>query len=162
MLTMGWKLGLRRVREKHASLNVAVDEYKVRVKNLNKKADEKELNGMALLRELKRFKQEIERPKRENKLLRQMTEGVLDRAVQGAGMYLGYFERPSKALKHQYVGLALLSSKTFGACCGRKVTEPKLFSAEKSRKWAGRCEEKCSRITMQRNEWVWFRLLRWQ
>lgn len=50
VLTVSLELELRRVREGNAFLAAAVNEYRVRVKNLEKLMDEIELNRMALLR----------------------------------------------------------------------------------------------------------------
>lgn len=46
------------------------------MKNLKKKVDDEKLNGVELLRELKRSKQEKERLKHEKKLLRPTTKGA--------------------------------------------------------------------------------------
>lgn len=55
------KLELRSVREENVSLVAALNEYKVRAKNSDENLDEKELTGMALLRQMKRSEKEEER-----------------------------------------------------------------------------------------------------
>lgn len=49
VLSVSLEMALRRVLDKNASLTAAVSEYKMRVKNSEKKADEEEQNGLALL-----------------------------------------------------------------------------------------------------------------
>lgn len=74
MLTASWKLELRRVREKNATLDTAVNEYEVREESLQKKVDKGKRNEAALFRELKCASQDVEWLEREKKLLRQTTE----------------------------------------------------------------------------------------
>lgn len=52
-------LELRRFLEENASLAAAVNTYKGRVKNSEKKVEEENLNGVALLGELKHSKEEV-------------------------------------------------------------------------------------------------------
>lgn len=59
MLSMSFKPELRSVRKESTSLAVAVNWYKVRVNNLEKKVTENELYGIVLLRELMRSRQEV-------------------------------------------------------------------------------------------------------
>lgn len=61
-------LELRRIREGNASLAAVVTEYNMRVKNLGKKADDKEVDGMAVMRETKMTKEEVDRLECKNKL----------------------------------------------------------------------------------------------
>lgn len=80
-LTLSLKMELERVREKNASLTAIVNEYRVRLKNLQKIMNEKELKVMALLCELERSKEEVVRVKCENRLLRQTRGRMLGSAV---------------------------------------------------------------------------------
>lgn len=50
------KEGLRRARLENESLMITLNRYKIRVRNVENKLDEEELNGMAMPWELKRLK----------------------------------------------------------------------------------------------------------
>lgn len=102
------------------------------MKNVEKKMDEKKLNSMELLRELKRSKREVERLERENKLLRQKTEGVLFSPVWEAGTFLRYVERVLKVLDLQYVGLWMSVTQTFVARDGKDTTMEKVGKSMQS------------------------------
>lgn len=71
------------------------------MQNLKKKMDEKELIRMALRREIKRWKQEVERLRRENVLLQQSTEVVPDSANNETGSIPMYVRRPLEELGTQ-------------------------------------------------------------
>lgn len=103
--------------------------------------DQEELNGMVLLQEQKRSKQEIKRLECENKLLIQTTERTLDGSVWKAGTSSRYVERLLEALHSQYARLAMNVMKTFGACCGKKVFELKHFSVENIQECTGELDD---------------------
>lgn len=84
-----------------------MNEYKVRKKNLEKRVEKDELHEMALVRELKCSKQEVEMLECENEPLGKITERLLYSAVRGAKNSAMYDYRLLKAVEAQYVGLPM-------------------------------------------------------
>lgn len=82
MLDVCLELTIRTVRVEDRSRAAVLDEYRVRVKTLEKKVGESKLNVMALLRELTQSKHEAERLECEYRLLRQTKKAVMDKAAR--------------------------------------------------------------------------------
>lgn len=85
------------------------------MKNLPKKVNETELKGVTLLLEAKLGRNEIKQLVYQNKILVQVTEIVLDVAVQEDGVSLSYVDRLLEKLKPRYVVLAVSVSRKFDA-----------------------------------------------
>lgn len=66
---MSVELELESGLDKNASLGAAVNDYSVRVKNVEEKMNQEELNRIELLRELDRRRQDLEKIVCENELL---------------------------------------------------------------------------------------------
>lgn len=73
---------------------MAVDEYNVRVKDLEKKFGEKKLKEMALPPGLRSSDQDVERSESEKKLLQLRKEESLDLSAREAGTCSRYVEQP--------------------------------------------------------------------
>lgn len=119
MLTLSSEIELRRVCEQNALRVAAVNEYEVRFKDLKKKVNKKELNGMALPREVKWSKEAVYWLEYENKLPQQTTEGLLDSASRESGTSSSCSERLLELLEPQYVGPVISVPQSFGVWCGK-------------------------------------------
>lgn len=79
--------------------NCECDGITLRLKSLKKKLNEEELNGMTLLRQMKRPNQEVEPLGREKKLLRHTIETMWNSAMREAVTTLAYVKQLPKALE---------------------------------------------------------------
>lgn len=127
MFIVSPKFNLRRVREENALLVTAVNEYKMRGNSLEKKMDEKKLNKMSLLQELKQSNQVMKRLEWGIKRLRQATERVQDIAFRKACISLMYVQRLLVVLKPQSVGMVVGARQSFGAWLYKGVPDLSYF-----------------------------------
>lgn len=100
------------------------------MRSLKQKVDEKKLNEMALLRKIERFKGDVKPLECENKVLRETSEGVSDSAVQGAGTYSKVVEQLFEAQEPQYIELAKMPTRRFGARCYKEMSELQSFTVK--------------------------------
>lgn len=73
MISVSWKLELRKAREENASPTVAMNEYRVRAENLEKGVGQTELKEMAVLQGLNASEDDMKRIELTNTLLRETT-----------------------------------------------------------------------------------------
>lgn len=120
MLAVRLELVLSSVCEENELLAATGNEYKVRVKDLEKKMDGDLLNEIALLQEQEQSNQETERPECENKVLQETKEKALGSAIKEAGIYSRYVEPLEEARQSHFVGQTMSVTRRFGARCGKR------------------------------------------
>lgn len=122
------------------------------MRNLEEKLEEEYLNGMALLHELKRVKQAVERNENENKLLRRTTEDALDGTVRGGSCSMKIVDRLVEEWEAQSVGPGVSAVQRFGSCCSREVSEFCNFSRTSVQEREGWCEESPRKYMLQKED----------
>lgn len=159
VLTVTLEMERRRFRKINTSLATTVKWYKQRVRNLEEKVDGEELDGVALLGELKRSAHEMGPLEYENKLQGQTTEGVLDSDVCKAGTSSRFKEWLLDPLEPQYVEPAMSVTQRFGVLCGRQITELKQFSVRTFESGRSVAKRNVADLPCKEKGRVWFTLL---
>lgn len=107
LLSVNLKLKLREVCEENLSLDAAMNEYKMRVKNFEKRGGREGTERNGVTARAKQSKQEANWLGCEIKLLLQTTKGVFDGTLREASTSLRYVDHLFEVLESQYIGMEM-------------------------------------------------------